>query len=96
MVGQLCYAWSFPPPPHPTPVLGRVGFRAWEGKKALIAEVSVTPKSFPETRCYTTVQTVGKSWGRCPRVSYLDGVSEPLSLTSVEGVFHSLVSNSPQ
>lgn len=85
-----------PHPPHPTPVLGRVGFRAWEGKKALIAEVSVTPKSFPETRCYTTVQTVGKGWGRCPRVSYLDGVSEPLSLTSVEGVFHSLVSNSPQ
>lgn len=70
MVGQLCYVG-----PRPSWAGLALGHRT-ESQILWLKDLSV------QSRFWKPEQTVGKGWGRCPRISYLKCVpQEPLNFT---------------
>lgn len=86
MVGQLCYVWS-----RPSWAGLALGHRT-ESQILWLKDLSV------QSRFWKPEQTVGKGWGRYPRISYLNCVPQSPWASpslSVESIPPTLVPNSP-
>lgn len=86
-VGQLCYVWS-----RPSWTGLALGHRM-ESQILWLKDLSV------QSHFWKPEQTVGKGWGRCLRISYLNCVPQSPWASpslSVESIPPSLVPNSPQ